>query len=258
MNCYNKKFDSNKLTTLTNLPNVLLYDILSLVINDNLHYYKMLCVNKEFNYFFKNNKIFIDKLLYLNIPQNFIKKNKKYLNSVCIKNLDNISLLDDISHVKSLIISNDKEKQIFSYISKFKSIEFLAVNLNIYDKYIPNINFSLFPDSLKYLYLCGSFSINSIYNFFGNNNNNNLDICVYVCGKDKIIEIKNKNDNDNCCCENDDYKKELKLFNFICEKMDLKLKKKKLKKRSYETYEKHMNIEFYNNYTYTNKKFIRI
>lgn len=223
-----------------NLPIVLQIRIFESCCNDNLqNYSKLIRISKKYKQIIENH-INIYNLMYLrNMDNNtklcrLIKKNREKLKSLCIDKLENIHKYGIFPNVNTLVVSKDINKNSFVYIHNFPSLKKVYINFGVHDKdkYTPIIKV---PNTLTHLYICGNIA-RCVKRRLENElcdelNNNNLNVSIYKCGNNNYdFDFDNSND----------------LFNVLCENMDNKFNRLKDKKRSYENYEKSMNL-FYNN-----------
>ena len=223
--------------SLTKLPNCIVSHIFNTICNDNLKMYnKLIRLNKQYKNIIETN-IYINNMMYNNINSkntkmmDFLKKNSKKIKYLCIDNLEYVSNIQDLKNIERLVITADYNKSTFSYIHKFNNLKMLWVNIGIDDNYMPLISF---PNSLEELHIFGKMSLNVKHNTENIYANNNCKFKLYKCGYNYQY------------INNDKFKKETEIFNEVCLLMEKKMINKKNKKRSYETYEKTMNIEFNN------------
>lgn len=222
---------------LTNLPNCILSHIFNVVCNDDLRMYnKLIQLNKQYKNMVLMN-VYVHNMMYNNINSkntkmmNFLKKNSNKIKYLCIDNLEYISNISELKNIEHLVVTADYNKSTFSYIHKYNNIKMLWVNMGVDDNYMPIISF---PNTLEELHIFGKMTLNVKHNIENTFTNNKCKIKLYKCGYNNYQENNEK-------CE-----KETEIFHETCLLMEKKMTRIKNKKRSYENYEKLMNIEFNN------------
>lgn len=224
--------------SMNTLPNCIVTYIFNLVCNDDLKCYnKLIRLNKLYKHMMKD--IYITNMMYSNIKSNntkmmeLLKKNSSRLKYLCIDNLEYIStIIQDMNNLEKLIVTRDYNKSTFSYINKYKKLKHLTINMGIYDDHMPLISY---PESLEELNIVGKIALNVKHNTEKMFENKKCKLILHKCGYNNN-DTNNKNTKEN------------KIFKELCEMMEEENNRWKMKKRKYETYEKHMNIEFFKEY----------